>query len=191
MRFDDRLNTVLAQPAANPHDRAVRWRQLVELLARASDLSSPLAQQALDEVRSQRSDIDEQLRAAAARAIARPQLAPPLVAVFAADRISVSAPVLAAASLQPFQWKEVLASASQESRRFAHSLYPDLPAWGAEPPPPEPQPEPQSAPEPPPPPPAAPAGPAAPIPSISEVLARIEGIRQEREIGRASCRERV
>ena len=47
MLFDDRLNTVLAQPALNAHDRAVRWRQLVELLARASDLSSPLAQRAL------------------------------------------------------------------------------------------------------------------------------------------------
>ena len=48
MRFDDRLQTVLAQPAANPHDRAVRWRQLVELLARANDLSTPLAQRALE-----------------------------------------------------------------------------------------------------------------------------------------------
>ena len=47
VRFDDRLQTVLAQPAANPHDRAVRWRQLVELLARSNDLSTPLAQQAL------------------------------------------------------------------------------------------------------------------------------------------------
>lgn len=183
MRFDDRLITVLAQPVANPHDRAVRWRQLVELLARASDLTSPLTQQALDEVRSQRSDIDEQLRAAAARAVARPQLAPQLVAVFAADRIAVSAPVLAAAALQPLQWKDVLASASPESRRFVHSLYPDLPAWGAAPPPPEPvQPEPEPKPEPrAEPAPAAPTGPAAPIPSISEVLARIESIRQERQ----------
>jgi hypothetical protein len=187
VRFDDRLITVLAQPVANPHDRAVRWRQLVELLARAPDLSSVLSQRALDEIRSQRSDIDEQLRAAAARAIARPQLPVQLLAVFAADRIAVSAPVLAAASLQPSQWKDVLAGASLESRRFVHSLYPDLPAWGAPPLPPEPaapEPEPQQAPQPEPeaaPTPAAPSGPAAPIPSISEVLARIESIRQERQ----------
>lgn len=185
MRFDDRLITVLAQPATNAHDRAVRWRQLVELLARAPDLSSQLALQALDEIRDKRPDIDEQLRAAAARAVARPQLAVELVAIFAADKISVSAPVLAAASLQPFQWKEVLATATVESRRFVHSLYPDLQAWGAAAPPPErvePEPEPavthqaeaaQPA--------APPTGPAAPIPSISEVLARIENLRTERQ----------
>lgn len=182
MRFDDRLNTVLALPATNPHDRAVRWRQLVELLARASDLSSPSAVQALNEIRSQRSDIDEQLRAAAARAVAGPRLPTPLVAIFASDRISVAAPVLAAASLQPSQWKDVLATASPESWRFVQSLYPDLPAWGGAPPiseqvshePIVPAPEPEAAP------PMTSQGPAAPIPSISEVLARIENLRQER-----------
>jgi hypothetical protein len=181
VRFDDRLNTVLAQPAANPHDRAVRWRQLVELLARASDLSSPLSQQALDEVRSQRSDIDEQLRAAAARAVARPQLAMQLVAVFAADTISVSAPVLVAASLTRKQWADVFEGASAESRRFIRSLNPELP--GEEAPAAVPTVEPETAPA------AAPApatgtrpsGPSAPIPSISEVLARIENLRQERD----------
>ena len=35
MRFDDRLMTVLDQPATDPHDRAVRWRQLVDLVARS------------------------------------------------------------------------------------------------------------------------------------------------------------
>ena len=178
MRFDDRLNTVLAQPAANPHDRAVRWRQLVELLARAGDLSSPAAQQGLDEIRSQRSDIDEQLRAAAARAVARPQLAMQLVAVFAADAISVSAPVLAAASLTREQWREVFEGASADSRRFIQSLHPDLPSDqpAIRAPIAEPEPEPGAAPPPAP----RPNGPAAPIPSISEVLARIESLRQER-----------
>lgn len=186
MRFDDRLNTVLALPASNPHDRAVRWRQLVELLARASDLSSASAVQALNEIRSQRSDIDEQLRAAAARAVAGPRLPVPLVGIFASDKISVAAPVLAAASFQPSQWKDVLAAASPESRRFVQSLYPDLPAWGAAAPAPESAPEPQLSPPPPmsEPEPMHPSAPPAaavgPIPSISEVLARIENLRQER-----------
>ncbi len=34
MRFDDRLATVLGQPAVDVHGRAVQWRQLVELIAR-------------------------------------------------------------------------------------------------------------------------------------------------------------
>ena len=139
MRFDDRLQTVLAQPAANPHDRAVRWRQLVELLARANDLSTPLAQRALEVILTEAPHIDQQLRAAAARAVARPQLPVALVILFAIDTVAVSAPVLAAASLQPFQWRDVLATASPDSQRFIRSLYPDLPAWGAaQPLPPEP-----------------------------------------------------
>ena len=131
VRFDDRLHTVLAQPAANPHDRAVRWRQLVELLARSPDLSTQLSQQALTDVLSDAQRIDHQLRAAAARAIAQPNLPLPLVIVFAVDTVAVSAPILASASLQPSQWKDVLATASPDSTAFIRSLYPDLPAWGA------------------------------------------------------------
>ena len=198
----------------------MRWRQLVELLARANDLSTPLAQRALEVILTDAPQIDQQLRAAAARAVARPQLPVALVILFAIDTVAVSAPVLAAASLQPFQWRDVLATASPDSQRFIRSLYPDLPAWGAaqplapeptaprregrrpepvieqkpeptpEPEPsPQPEPEPEAAPEPEPEPapapaPAAPAGPAAPIPSISEVLARIENLRQERQVVR-------
>ena len=232
MRFDDRLQTVLAQPAANPHDRAVRWRQLVELLARANDLSTPLAQRALEVVLTEAPQIDQQLRAAAARAVARPQLPVPLIILFAIDTVAVAAPVLASASLQPFQWRDVLATASPDSHRFIRSLYPDLPAWGAaqplppeasaprrevrraepvvepqpkpvlepqaepEPEPrletapapepaPEPEPEQEAEPEPTPAPaPAAPVEPTGPIPSISEVLARIENLRQERHVVR-------
>jgi hypothetical protein len=228
LRFDDRLNTVLAQPAVNAHDRAVRWRQLVELLARASDLSSPLAQRALAEILVDAQDIDQNLRSAAARAVASPTLPLPLVILFAADTVAVAAPVLAAASLQPSQWKDVLTTASGDSTRFIRSLYPELPAWAATaPPPPEPeyadfepvreqepapapvQPEPQmpppepvaaaAEPEPEPepaveaapapaptpaPPQPAHVGPAAPIPSISEVLSRIEHLRQERQFAR-------
>ena len=170
MRFDDRLNTVLAQPAANAHDRTVRWRQLVELLARAGDLGSDAARQALDEVRSEAPAIDEQLRAAAARAVARPQLPTELVAAFAADSITVASSVLAAVSLSHEQWEAVLASASPECRRFIRALHPELPG---ETPPDAKKPEPEPAP---PPEPEAPA-----VPSISEVLARIERIREERQ----------
>ena len=193
MRFDDRLQTVLAQGAANPHDRAVRWRQLVELLARASDLSTPLSQRALEVILEDTGRIDPQLRAAAARAVARPQLPIALVILFATDSVAVSAPVLASAALQPFQWRDVLATASPDSQRFIRSLYPDLPAWGAaqplppepvvakpapqpEPPPkleptPEPEPEPEPTPEPEPvteaEPEPTPAPPTSPAPAAS------------------------
>jgi hypothetical protein len=195
VRFDDRLNTVLAQPAANPHDRAVRWRQLVELLARAGDLSSPSAQLALLEVRSESVVVDPQVRAAAARAVARPQLPIELVFAFAADTISVSAPVLAAVSLRADEWQQVIDRASSESRQFIRSLHPDVPELppvpvpapsapvieqqAEEPVASEPEPEQAVAPEEPAP--APTPAPAMPIPSISEVLARIENLRQDRQ----------
>ena len=206
VRFDDRLNTVLAQPAANPHDRAIRWRQLVELLARADDLSSPSAQLALLEVRSDSVVVDPQVRAAAARAVARPKLPIELIYAFAADAISVSAPILAALDLRDHQWMQVIDRASAESRRFIRSLHPNVPDLTPVPvttsnPPSvveaevvqEPigptivQAEPQfKEPEapPPPPPPAPTPAPVMPIPSISEVLARIENLRQDRQFDR-------
>lgn len=195
MRFDDRLNTVLAQPAANPHDRAVRWRQLVELLARTTDISSEPALRALSAVRAESIVVDQQVRAAAARAIARPQLPVGLVEVFAADAIAVAAPVLAAVSLTPHQWESVVDAASPDSRRFIRSLFPDLPNWAPpgrarRPEPEEPEYEPEGAE----PGPERAPGPVTPvaersapapgatisIPSISEVLARIENLRAER-----------
>ncbi|HJR82745.1 MAG TPA: histidine kinase dimerization/phospho-acceptor domain-containing protein [Sphingomicrobium sp.] len=198
MRFDDRLNTVLAQPAANPHDRAVRWRQLVELLARADDLSSASAQLALLEVRSEAVVVDPQIRAAAARAVARPQLPIELVFAFAADTIHVSAPVLAAASLRADEWQQVIDRASAESRQFIRSLHPDVPEPAPVPvpvpqPPPAAEEEPQAEAQPTAAQPEQAAGaeaalpstptptPAVPIPSISEVLARIENLRQDRQ----------
>ncbi|MFL6754792.1 MAG: sensor histidine kinase, partial [Sphingomicrobium sp.] len=71
MRFDDRLLTVLNQPAEDRHDAAVRWRQLVDLVARAgSNSASPVVAEALEAIRSEAPRVDELLRAAAARAVA-------------------------------------------------------------------------------------------------------------------------
>ena len=47
MRYDDRLRTVLAQRAEHSHDQAVRWRQLVELLARGGGSHGALFDQAI------------------------------------------------------------------------------------------------------------------------------------------------
>ena len=71
MRFDDRLLTVLNQPAEDRHDAAVRWRQLVDLVARAgSNAASPVVADALEAIRREAPGVDEALRAAAARAVA-------------------------------------------------------------------------------------------------------------------------
>ena len=131
MRFDDRLLTVLNQPASDRHDAAVRWRQLVDLVARAGPNSaSPVVAQALDSIRSEAADVEEALRAAAARAVAALPLPLGLLECFAADRLSVSAPVLAAATLEASQWRALIAIADPETTRFIETLHPEL---GAEP----------------------------------------------------------
>ena len=157
MRFDDRLRTVLAQPASDPHDRAVRWRQLVELVARSGNESDPeLVERALGEIRDSTGRIDEQVRSAAALAVARLSLPPGLVAAFAVDTIAVAAPILASARLSASEWKNVSAAASDDCRAFIAAMHSQPPA------------------------PAEPRQ-AGPVPSIGDVVARIERVRQQRE----------
>ena len=127
MRFDDRLTTVLAQPAEEAHDRAVRWRQLVELLARSpGNLESDAARQALAEIADQSGSIPERLRAAAARAVSGLNLPPDLVAIFARDTLAVAAPILAAATLSEDDWTSIHGQASPEVQAFILNLQPGL-----------------------------------------------------------------
>ena len=127
MRFDDRLLTVLNQPVATAHDAAVRWRQLVDLVARSgpSDDSPSLAQ-ALEEIRSAADSVDEPLRAAAARAVAALPIPFGLLEIFARDSLAVSAPVLAAASLDEADWRKLIARVEPETRRFIEAIQPGI-----------------------------------------------------------------
>lgn len=171
MRFDDRLSTVLTHQAHTGHDRAVRWRQLVDLLARAGSLDgSRHAAAAIELVRSDAPRIDPQLRAAAARAVAAMPIPFELVSLFAQDSLKISAPILAAARLQPHEWQQILQVADAETARFVRTLHPGLEASallarlkeeGARPA-------------------ELPAPSPAPTPSIEEVIQRIEALRASR-----------
>ena len=170
MRFDDRLATVLAQPAGSARDRAIRWRQLVDLVARSGGDGDPaLLGKAIDAIRTDGPQVGAELRAATARAIAGRPAPLGLLEIFAADRLAIAAPLLAAAQLDPVSVEALRSVASDEVKPFLATLAP--PATIAPP-----------APEPPPPPvPAeAPAKPD-PVPSISDVVARIERLRSSRE----------
>lgn len=128
MRFDDRLMTVLNQPAEDRHDAAVRWRQLVDLVARAgASGASPIVAEALEAIRSEGPRVEERLRAAAARAVAALPLPLGLLEYFASDNLTVSAPVLAAATLDAHQWQVLNESADAETRRFIATLHPEIP----------------------------------------------------------------
>jgi hypothetical protein len=133
VRFDDRLLTVLNQPASDRHDAAVRWRQLVDLVARAgSNSASPVVSEALRQIRAEAAGVDEPLRAAAARAVAALPLPLGLLEYFVSDRLSVAAPVLAAATLDLEQWRALIGGADDETRRFVETLHPELAAEPAD-----------------------------------------------------------
>jgi len=127
VRFDDRLLTVLNQPAEDRHDAAVRWRQLVDLVARAGvNSASSVTAEALDAIRAEAPRVDEAVRAATARAVAALPLPLGLLEYFASDSLSVAAPILAAATLDQRQWRALLAVADDETRAFIATLHPDL-----------------------------------------------------------------
>ncbi|HEX6603917.1 MAG TPA: histidine kinase dimerization/phospho-acceptor domain-containing protein [Sphingomicrobium sp.] len=173
---------MLNQPASDRHDAAVRWRQLVDLVARAGpNSSSPTVVKALESIREEAGNVEESLRAAAARAVAALPLPLGLLECFANDRLTVSAPVLAAASLEPAQWRALLAGADEETRRFVETLHPEISESRIED---SSEALVERAPEPPPAP--APAvAPAGAGPSLSDVVARIERRRRSREQQRA------
>jgi signal transduction histidine kinase len=198
VRFDDRLLTVLNLPPGDRHDGAVRWRQLVDLVARAgANSGSPIVAAALRTIKAEAASVDEPLRAAAARAVAALPLPFGLLEYFAGDTLTVAAPVLAAATLDADQWRALAELADEECRRFIGTLHPDLGGESADftdslvEPAPAPAAlvevdrEPEAAPE------AAPTKvaeapqpPRSPLasagPSLSEVVARIERRRRSR-----------
>ena len=181
MRFDDRLATVLAQPVGSPRDRAIRWRQLVDLVARSAGKGDPaLIADAIAAIRSDSSQVSESVRAATARAISGLELPLALLEVFAADRLAVAVPLLAAATLDETSVTALRAAASDEVKPFLDTLSPPPaaePAPPAEPVPPEEEAPPAESP----PEPAAPPPRTEHVPSISEVVARIERLRSTRE----------
>ena len=115
MHFDDRLQTLLAAPVADPRDRAVRWRQLVDLLARA-DPASSVAREALDLVRREAFAIDEEVRGATLRAISGRALSPELLQILAAQPMRIAAPVFAGLTLSAVDAAQIRVDADAELR---------------------------------------------------------------------------
>ena len=123
MRFDDRLKTVMTQPVADAHDRTVRWRQIVDLLSRPHDgLDPALFDAALTMIRSGLKSVPLAIRAATARSIAGRPADAQLLAIFAADKLEVAAPLIASAALDEAGWQMLAAAASADVAAFIHTI---------------------------------------------------------------------
>ena len=116
MHFDDRLQTLLDAPVADARDRAVRWRQLVDLLARGAATGSAAASEALELVRREGFAIDEGVRAATLRAIGGREVPADLLAVLAGQPVRIAASLFAGLTLSREQAERVLANADAEVR---------------------------------------------------------------------------
>ena len=156
MHFDDRLQTLLAAPVADPRDRAVRWRQLVDVLARGGAPDSEATRQALDVVRRDAFAIDEQVRAATVRSIAGRDLPHDLLVLLAAQPVRIAAPLFAGMTLAGDAAERILADADPAVRALVTitdaappAVALDLPPTSAE-------------------------------PSISDMVERIERLQQQR-----------
>jgi hypothetical protein len=165
LRFDDRLQTMLNAPVADSRDRAVRWRQLVDLLSRLEPgAMSEAAMQALEMVRRDAFAIDEAVRAATVRAIAGRPLSRDLLRVLAVQPVRVSAPLFAGLTLSAGEAADVLADADAEVRALVMVEAEETVESAL----PEPKPEPELSVQ------------EAEAPSISDMVERIEKLQQSR-----------
>jgi hypothetical protein len=129
LRFDDRLLTVLNQPAGDRHDVAVRWRQLVDLVARAGSNSAarwsprPWRRSATKPPMSTSNS-------------ARPRHAPSPPCRSRSHCSNISHPTASRSQHQCWRrqpWtlrngKSLIASADEETRRFVETLHPEIAA---------------------------------------------------------------
>lgn len=117
MRFDDRIATVMAQPATHPSGRAAKWRQLVDLLAqRGSEERSEEAAHAIAWLRAHRGEMASRTRQEVAHSLAGRPISPLLFSYFAEDSPAVAAPLIAGARLSASEWLRILPSMSQTAR---------------------------------------------------------------------------
>ncbi len=117
MRFDDRIATVMAQPAAHPSGRAAKWRQLVDLLAqRRGEEASDDVERALDWLREHRGEMAVRTRQEVAHSLAGREISPLLFKFFAEDVPSIAAPLIAGARLSVSEWVRLLPALSQTAR---------------------------------------------------------------------------
>lgn len=108
---------MLDAPVADSRDRAVRWRQLVDLLSRVeSHILSLTAEDALELVRRDAFAIEEAVRAATVRAIAGRKVPSALLRIFAAQPVRIAAPLFAGLTLSAAEADDILAEADPDVR---------------------------------------------------------------------------
>ncbi|MDQ3075249.1 MAG: hypothetical protein M3Q88_06545 [Pseudomonadota bacterium] len=118
---------MLAAPITDDRDRAVRWRQLVDVLARIEPgVPSAVEHDALELVRCDALTIDEAVRAAALRNIAGRPVSLPLLRILAVQPVRIAAPLFAGLTLSAADAEDILADADGEVRALVRIAAPPV-----------------------------------------------------------------
>jgi signal transduction histidine kinase len=117
VRFDDRIATVMALPAATPAALTAKWRQLVDLLAQRRDAAvSDEVERAYAFLNAHREGLDVRTRREVAASLAGRDISAGLLLFFAEDHPSVAAPLLSGARLSEHHWLQLLPRLRPSSR---------------------------------------------------------------------------
>lgn len=127
MRFDDMIDTVLAQPLNGGAVRVTVYRQLVDLIAQGRAEHDPrLAQRAYEAIAVLRDDVPREVRAGMANALSGFPVPAGLVAHFACEQVRDVARFLSLARLSEQDWLNILPGLPSQARSLLRSRR-DLP----------------------------------------------------------------
>lgn len=119
MRFDDRLDTILALSAIGRVAPGVAWRQLVDLLAQPAARFDPVSETAaMAFLQEHRGGIGVELRAVTARSLTGRAVSPRIVQFFAGDSLTVAAPLLAGARMAGEDWQGMVPQLAPAARNL-------------------------------------------------------------------------
>jgi His Kinase A (phospho-acceptor) domain len=117
MRFDDRLMTMLVQPAIDVAAKAAIWAQIADLLAQdRSGEPSDARDAALCRLRDWRADVPQDRRRAISAALSNQKLPADIVTLFGSDEAVVAAPLLSRTSLDEGDWLTLIPTLGPTSR---------------------------------------------------------------------------
>jgi His Kinase A (phospho-acceptor) domain len=117
MRFDDRLETMLAMETPDKAARSAVWCQIADLLAQSGgQISREVGMEAMARLRSWRMDVARTRRRGVSTALAQHRPDRNIVGLFGEDEADVAAPILARAVLDDDQWIELIPGFPPASR---------------------------------------------------------------------------
>lgn len=117
MRFDDRLTTLLAQPAANAAAKIALWAQIADVMAQESSFLSPeLSRAGYERLRLWREIVPVERRHMTATALSYHDMSDDMVDFFAQDLARIAAPVLTRAKLSDAEWVQLIPAWPATSR---------------------------------------------------------------------------